>query len=372
MNERIFRFFVFSLVGVLALGLGGCAGRQRGPAISLKWPEPPETTRIVFERVWVGESDFQSSGTVRSLLNLIGVREPAGWQMRQPIALAVTPSGDRLYVADYGQRLVGVFDFTKREVRLIGTEQPLGLPIGVALSPNGELVVSDQQRRRLLFFDGEGNFKRAVSIKEVERPTGLAIDKKRGRIYVVDGSSRDSMNHVVRVYDLDGRYLMQIGKGRGQRDGYLFFPTYVAVDEEGRIYVADSMNSRVSCFDPEGEFIRTYGERGDSPGTFNKPKGIAFDTFGNMYVVDSAWSAVQIWNKQGDVLLSFGGRSRLPGLFQNPTAIAIDGNNRIYVADTFNFRVNVYRLVNTTPEDSLKPPPSNDSGGTSAKESATQ
>jgi hypothetical protein len=57
---------------------------------------------------------------------------------------------------------------------------------------------------------------------------------------------------------------------------------------------------------------------------------------------------------------------------QNPTGIAIDRNNRIYVADTFNFRVNVYQLVNTTAEDSnLTPPDAGEKGGkTAAKSSA--
>jgi len=187
---------------------------------------------------------------------------------------------------------------------------------------------------------------------------------------VVDGSSLASPNHLIRAYDLEGNYLNDIGKGRGQREGYLFFPTYVAVDEDGRIYVSDSMNSRLSCFEPDGSFVRSYGKRGDRPGNFDKPKGVAFDTFGNLYAVDSSWSTVQVMNTDGDMLLSFGGRHRLPGFLQNPTAIAIDRNNRIYVADTLNFRINVYDLVNTTAEDSLAPP--DDGNSPSSEDSASQ
>jgi DNA-binding beta-propeller fold protein YncE len=350
---------------VFLLFLSGCAARQPEQAFIPKWPEPPETTRIVFRHVVSGESDFRSPSFLRSILGIVGMPEPRGWHLRQPIAVAVTDDGERLYVSDYAHRAVAIFDFAKKKVKVLGAKPPLGLPIAVALAPDDTLLVSDQEGRRLLFLDLDGNLQKAVAITEVERPTGLAVDRQRGRIYIADGPSSTSEKHLVHVYDLDGRYLMDIGKGRGQRDGYLYFPTYVAVDKDGRVYVADSMNSRISCFESDGTFVRTYGKRGTRPGDFDKPKGIAFDTFGNLYAVDSSWSVVQIMNRDGDMLLYFGGRHRLPGFLQNPTAIAIDRNDRIYVADTLNFRVNVYDLVNTTEEDSIPSPAANGDGASS-------
>lgn len=362
------------LIGLLLLLLllvaSGCAAGRSKQALIPKWPPPPETTRIVFRQVLSGESDFKSRSFLRALLGVVGIPERPGWHMRQPIAVAVTDDGDRLYVSDYAQRVVAIFNLADKKITVLGGNPPLGLPIAVAVGPDDMLLVSDQEGRRLLFFDRDGHFMRGVPIKEVERPTGLAVDRQRGRIYVADSPSRTSEQHVVHAYDLEGRYLMRIGKGAGAGEGYLYFPTYVAVDDAGRVYVADSMNSRISCFEPDGTFVRAYGERGDNPGNFDKPKGLAFDTFGNLYAVDSSWSVVQIMNRDGDMLLYFGGRHRLPGFLQNPTAIAIDGNNRIYVADTFNFRLNVYDLVNTTKEDSMDPAEA-DGGSASAEPSAS-
>lgn len=333
----------------------GCAARQPGQALIPVWPEPPETPRIVFRHVLSGESDFRSRSFFRTILTIVGAPQPAGWHMRQPIAVAVTDGGERLYVADYAQRVVAIFNFPEKKVTTLGGRPPLGLPIAVAVGPDDSLLVSDQEGRRLLFFDRDGTFEKAIPISEAERPTGLAVDRRRGRIYVADAPSRTSPQHVVHVYDIEGRYLMDIGKGAGHGEGFLHFPTYVAVDENGRLYVADSMNSRISCFEADGTFVRTYGRRGDRPGDFDKPKGIAFDTFGNLYAVDSSWSVVQIMNPDGQMLLYFGGRHRLPGFLQNPTAITIDRNNRIYIADTLNFRVSVYDLINTTKDDSMTP-----------------
>jgi hypothetical protein len=43
-------------------------------------------------------------------------------------------------------------------------------------------------------------------------------------------------------------------------------------------------------------------------------------------------------------------------MMKNPTAVDIDAHNRIYVADFINHRINIYRLVNTTADDSFRLP----------------
>ena len=103
-----------------------------------------------------------------------------------------------------------------------------------------------------------------------------------------------------------------------------------------------TMNSRVSVFGPDGDFLRAIGSRGDGFGSFDKPKGIAFDSFGNLYVADSSFGVVQIFGPEDDLLLYFGGRGAHPGLLRNPTGIAIEPrSNTIFVADYLNRRLSV-------------------------------
>jgi DNA-binding beta-propeller fold protein YncE len=154
------------------------------------------------------------------------------------------------------------------------------------------------------------------------------------------------------VFDLSGNLVRTVGSGRGDCDGCLLFPTFVAVDSGGNVYVSNTLNARIDVFDPDGKYLKRIGERGNSYGMFDKPKGVALDTFDNVYVVDSGWSNVQIFNQKGEVLLFFGGRGSNPGLLANPTGIAIDKRNRIYVADFLNYRVAVYQLVNATTDGS--------------------
>ena len=155
---------------------------------------------------------------------------------------------------------------------------------------------------------------------------------------------------------MQGKLTGVLGSGKGSDPGQFLFPTYVTLDKQGDVYVADTLNSRVQEFDPDGKYIKSYGERGNSWGMFDKPKGIALDSFGNLYVVDSGWSNVQIFNQKKQILMFFGGRGALPGMLRTPSPIAIDGKNRIYVGDFLNHRIEVYQLTNTSADDSFLNP----------------
>ena len=68
----------------------------------------------------------------------------------------------------------------------------------------------------------------------------MAYDDSRDRLYVADTRS-----HNIKAFDKDGKFLFTIGK-RGSGDGEFNFPSYVAVDKNGRLYVTDSFNFRVA------------------------------------------------------------------------------------------------------------------------------
>ena len=215
------------------------------------------------------------------------------------------------------------------------------------------LYVVEQEKKGVTVFDPAGKPLRFISDPSLQRPTGIAIDRQRRKIYVVDTSHTKSADHSVKIFNLDGKFLGRLGKGKGAGPGYFMFPTYATLDAKGNVYVTDTLNSRVEMFDPEGNYLKSFGKRGDGWGMFDKPKGVALDSFGNLYVADSGWSNVQIFNSKGQILLFFGGRGPIPGMLKNPTAVTIDRQNKIYVADYINHRVDEYELVNTKAADSF-------------------
>lgn len=339
---------------LLFLLAAGCATVEKPKLIDMMWPEPPLTPRVKFVRHLADERDLERKATFgESFLKFLTGKVPPNSQLYQPVEVAVSDDGQRVYLSDYSRGLVFRFDMEKKKVKFFGR---FARPFGLALDQKEHIYISEQGSKYIRVIDQEGNLVRSITHEGLERPAGIAIDRKRGLLYVADASFAGSSFHLVRVFDLEGKYLKYIGMGRGFGPGQLYFPTYVAVDKEGKVYVTETMNSRVSVFSPEGHFVRFIGERGNAFGMFDKPKGVALDSFGNIYVVDSAWSNVQIFNQRGQVLLFFGGRGDYPGLLKNPTGIAIDGQNRIYVADYLHNQLAIYQLVNTKAEDSYTEP----------------
>ena len=342
------------LAGLAAVGCATAPPAADSPPLA--WPPPPAPPRIEFVQSLATGKDLGSERSVgRGLLELLGGQPPAADRLVEPMGLAVSDDGTRVYVADHAQHAVFVFDLARRRVRRLGAD-PIGRPLGLALDGDERVWVVEQARRGVSIFAPDGRRLTFVGHPTLERPAGIALDRSRRRLYVADAGTLRSAAHTVKVFDWDGTLVRAIGHDKGDGPGQFLFPTYVAVDGDGRVYVTDTLNARVQVFDADGRYLATIGERGTAWGMFDTPKGVALDGFGNVYVVDSGWSNVQIFNPRRQVLLFFGGRGPLPGLLKNPTAIAIDRDNRIYVADHLNHRVEVYRLVNTKAEDSFPSP----------------
>jgi sugar lactone lactonase YvrE len=341
-------------IHLLAAGLAalswGCA--HAPPKPPMVWPDPPEKPRIQFVTAFQSEDDLQH-GRWTSVMNVL-FGSSTGLGMKHPMGLAISDDGDRLYIADLRGSQVLRVDLKAKKMSRFATQDAFDQPCNVVLDAQENVYVTETKQARVIVFSKDGKRLRSFG-KEMERPTGLAIDRARGVLYVADTSRVGSENHRVFAYTLEGRLTHEMGNGRGSEEGQFNFPSYLAVDAAGNLYVNDAMNFRIQVFDPEGKLLRAYGETGDTIGTLARTKGIAFDSFGNLYAADGEHSVVQIFNKDFQPLMYFGGKAPVVEHFDIPSAIAIDKvRNRIYVANEIQARVNVYDLVNTSATDSLQ------------------
>jgi DNA-binding beta-propeller fold protein YncE len=335
--------------------LAGCASEplvmrlessQADTARVFPAPQTQEVPRYRYLGQLVGESNFRAAsgnrGTARKLFAwLAGLTE----QPDQPVVLqrpttGVVDAGGRVLVTDVSRNAVFVFDEAGGRLDLweqaTKTER-FAAPIGIALGRDGELLVADAELGRVFRLAADGTPVGAFGAGQLLRPTGVARDGKRGRIYVADTHAHD-----VKVFDDDGKLLTTWGK-RGGGPGELNFPTHVALSD-GMLIVCDSLNARVQGFDPEGRATLRFGERGLYVGNMVRPKGAADDE-GNLYVVESMHDTLLVFDRQGRPLMSLGGTGQDIGRFYLPAGVWVDSRNRVFVADMFNGRVAVFQFL---------------------------
>ncbi len=72
------------------------------------------------------------------------------------------------------------------------------------------------------------------------------------------------------------------------------YPSDVAVDKDGNIYVLDTGNTRIQKFGPDGAYLATIGRKGQGPGEFILPDGLDIDGDGNLVVGDTAQSRLHV------------------------------------------------------------------------------
>ena len=82
--------------------------------------------------------------------------------------------------------------------------------------------------------------------------------------------------------------------------------TDVAWDVAGNTYISDGyINSRVAKVDRDGNWIKSWGDRGTGPGQFHTPHSIALDAHDNIYVADRSNRRIQVFDTEGKFLRQF-------------------------------------------------------------------
>ncbi len=350
---------IFAAALAWVLVVGGCASEPGvifpPLADAPKWPAPPDQPRVVYVGELHTDQDLKPGVNAFEALGAAIFGKKDAYSMLSPLAVCTdrASGGDRLFVADSNAQLVHVFDFKTRQYARWTpgkNQQPFAQPVSITWDAVGQrLLVSDSVAAAVLMFDASGNYLGHLggdaADKALQRPVGIVVDTgaaHRGRVLVADAKL-----HQVLVFSAEGKLESRIGS-RGEAPGRFNFPTYLAIDANGLIYVSDSLNFRIQQFDNELHFVRQIGKKGDLPGYFAEPKGIATDSHGHLYTVDAQFENIQLYNRQGEVLMDFGEEGLKPGQFWLPVGIWIDpatgpgATNRIYVADSYNRRIQVF------------------------------
>ena len=156
----------------------------------------------------------------------------------------------------------------------------------------------------------------------------------------------------VTICSVDEEYIGEFARGvtiageaePSSADGSLIWPTSVALDREGNVYVADEWLNRISVFTKDGDWISKWGTPGDGDGQIDRPSGLAFDQDDNLLLVDSGNNRVQRFTKDGNYLAQWGTPGRGDGQFNLPWGIDSDSDNNVWIADWRNDRIQKFTL----------------------------
>src|SRR5215468_7590264 len=215
--------------------------------------------------------------------------------------------------------------------------EPLKLPdnlyfgevTGVAVNSKGHVFVLSRGNTtgpayaaaatQLLEFDAKGNFIGEMGKNLYAWSFGHTVKvDPQDNVWVTDKGSDmvikfDPEGHVLMVFgrkqeasDEDTEPLKHPKPPLPAEDGRFRQVTDVAWDKAGNTFISDGyINSRVAKADKDGNWLKSWGDRGKEPGQFNTPHSIATDAQGNVYVADRGNHRIQVFDGDGKFLRQF-------------------------------------------------------------------
>jgi DNA-binding beta-propeller fold protein YncE len=197
-----------------------------------------------------------------------------------------------------------------RDFLKLPNQERFGLVSRVATDSQDRIYVFQRKDPPVVVFDRDGNYLAAWGSGDITDPHGLKIVDDV--VYTTDRS-----DSVAKSFTLEGKPLLELGQRGVHSDtgctgapwlaqraaGPFNHPTEMLPHPNGDIYVTDGYrNARVHRFTRDGQLITSWGVPGKAPGEFHLPHSIAIDNDGRLYVADRANKRIQIFSPDGDVL----------------------------------------------------------------------
>jgi DNA-binding beta-propeller fold protein YncE len=278
-----------------------------------------------------------------------------GWK---EVAAVACDSRDRVFVFSRSPHGLLIFDRDGNFLKSWG-EGRFVRPHGIFIGPDDSVYLSDDLDHTVRRYtpDGEPLLTLGASGKASDTgatgmdfrtiiragppfhyPTNLAVSPQ-GDLYVSDGYG----NARVHRFSPSGALLCSWGEP-GAGPGQFRLPHGIAVDRQGVVYVADRENSRVQLFTSEGEFLSEWTDVARPCQVFVAGEKVYVAELGFLAGMwpgttppgpDASGGRLSVFDRQGSLLARWGGgRSpRAAGDFYAPHDVWVDSRGSVYVAE---------------------------------------
>ena len=214
-----------------------------------------------------------------------------------------------------------------------------GSAAGISIDSKGDIWIFERcsantcagsNEAPILEFDASGRLLKSFGAGMFVFPHSLFVDKD-DNVWVTDADGKEGKGHQVVKFGPDGKVLLTLGKAGVAGDGTDTFnrPSGVVVALDGTIFVADGhggdSNARIVKFSKDGKFIKSWGKKGSGPGEFGELHAIAMDPQGRIFVADRGNQRIQIFDQDGNFIDQW-------TQFGRPSGVSIDKKGTIYVA----------------------------------------
>ena len=253
-------------------------------------------------------------------------------QFIRPVAVAAR--GNDVFVIDAGQEVLFKYNRIMGSLDVVMSLRGVlaGEASDIYVARDLSFYIADPMGSRVLQFDRRGRLIRTYSnTLNLARPVAVSVEEASGRVLVADGV----YDHIL-VFDSFGN-LVASGGGRGSDAGQFLNITAMASGVDG-FYVTARFGQRIQVLAEDGKY-RYSMPQGDV--TF--PTAIAVDGEGRVYVSDFSDNAIKIYG-EGRLLGRVGITGSGLGEFRHITDLWFD-EGYLYVADSLNGRVQALRIM---------------------------
>jgi len=326
------------------------------------------TTNVITTE-WVSEVETDAVLVTNLLIQTNFITTVAGsganYNLSFPSGVAVDAAGD-LYIADFGNKVVrkvaanGIISVVAGG----GANNPvnggaatnvslkLGYAAGLAVDPSGNFYIADSDNNLVEKVNTNGIITvvagggtnnpvngGAATNASLSYPSGVAVDAS-GNLYIADYD-----NNLIEKVSTNGIIMVVAGgganypsAGSAATNASLSYPSGVAVDGSSNFYIADSGNNLVEKVGANGIITTVLGSG------LSEPSDVALDASGNLYIVNNGYNT--ICRYAGGVMTtvagngSYGytgdGKKATNASLENPSGVAVDASGNFYIADTDN------------------------------------